>query len=305
MQSVRSVRQDTAALANYLLADKKDVQSVSFLNRARPHSPSLAPSTEGEAQLGEAGLGRLADTIPEAAEPSWSEETEEHDYADGHSILGKMLQQRRPHQDMRSPGLKDDRTPENVVAREETSVRDVTEDDLDDDTDEHPEMAPLLSCSWSRETRTTYGTANESVHYHDLEQQKRRKRKPWLGSWIKVDTPAKNHAHRAARAMGTLRTVDRGTLWRNVVVAPAACLPSAIVGVLLNILDALSYGALRPRRKWTSRAMLTEIRNDSVPAWKSHFRKSRIRGHLHLLRQHHYRAVDLQLWKCVQGWHGL
>jgi SulP family sulfate permease len=35
---------------------------------------------------------------------------------------------------------------------------------------------------------------------------------------------------------------DRHALWEAVFVAPVACLPAVVVGLLLNILDALSYG---------------------------------------------------------------
>jgi SulP family sulfate permease len=35
---------------------------------------------------------------------------------------------------------------------------------------------------------------------------------------------------------------DRRALWNNVVVTPTSCLPAVAVGLLLNILDALSYG---------------------------------------------------------------
>ncbi|KAH6650884.1 sulfate transporter family-domain-containing protein [Chaetomium tenue] len=37
---------------------------------------------------------------------------------------------------------------------------------------------------------------------------------------------------------------DRNALWDNVVVAPVACFPAVVVGLLLNILDALSYGMI-------------------------------------------------------------
>lgn len=35
---------------------------------------------------------------------------------------------------------------------------------------------------------------------------------------------------------------NRKTIWENVVMDPLRCLPAVIVGLLLNILDALSYG---------------------------------------------------------------
>ena len=35
---------------------------------------------------------------------------------------------------------------------------------------------------------------------------------------------------------------DRELIWRSMVIAPVSCLPAVCVGLLLNILDALSYG---------------------------------------------------------------
>jgi SulP family sulfate permease len=35
---------------------------------------------------------------------------------------------------------------------------------------------------------------------------------------------------------------DRKAIWRNAILAPISCLPAVILGLLLNILDALSYG---------------------------------------------------------------
>lgn len=50
-------------------------------------------------------------------------------------------------------------------------------------------------------------------------------------------------AHTVAIAANSYRW-DRKAMWQNVVVAPVACLPAVCVGLLLNILDALSYGKL-------------------------------------------------------------
>lgn len=44
------------------------------------------------------------------------------------------------------------------------------------------------------------------------------------------------------RSVTHLKCWDRKRLWEHAVVAPVACLPAVIVGLLLNILDALSYG---------------------------------------------------------------
>jgi SulP family sulfate permease len=48
----------------------------------------------------------------------------------------------------------------------------------------------------------------------------------------------------ARRNLSDPRTWDRRTIWRNGVVYPVSLLPAVLLGLLLNILDALSYGMI-------------------------------------------------------------
>ena len=54
----------------------------------------------------------------------------------------------------------------------------------------------------------------------------------------------KDKIKRTYRSVTRAKCWNRRRLWQNVVVAPVACLPAVIVGLLLNILDALSYGMI-------------------------------------------------------------
>lgn len=48
----------------------------------------------------------------------------------------------------------------------------------------------------------------------------------------------------ALRALVNPKTWDRKAIFQHAVVEPAACLPAVILGLLLNVLDALSYGMI-------------------------------------------------------------
>lgn len=43
------------------------------------------------------------------------------------------------------------------------------------------------------------------------------------------------------------KTWDKKAIWDKAIISPLHCLPAVIVGLLLNILDALSYGELPTR----------------------------------------------------------
>lgn len=110
------------------------------------------------------------------------------------------------------------------------------------DTPEADEISPLLAAR-SRESRGgSYGAGEENGQGVDLEGLKGLPRRKWLGR--KVDSVRET----GSRVASTIHLIsnpkrwDRHALWDNVVVAPVACFPAVVVGLLLNILDALSYG---------------------------------------------------------------
>ncbi|EAQ93413.1 hypothetical protein CHGG_01648 [Chaetomium globosum CBS 148.51] len=89
------------------------------------------------------------------------------------------------------------------------------------DASEVDETSPLLAVS-----------SQEDAQCVDLESQKGVARRESFGSRMaSILSLVSNPKH-----------WDRNALWDNVVVAPVACFPAVVVGLLLNILDALSYG---------------------------------------------------------------
>lgn len=85
---------------------------------------------------------------------------------------------------------------------------------------------------------------------YDLEGQKNTVRRRIMGifgrrqdgSTRSPTVAAKAKIKKTYRSVTHIKWWDRRRLWENLVVAPIACLPAVIVGLLLNILDALSYG---------------------------------------------------------------
>ncbi|CAP60134.1 uncharacterized protein PODANS_1_4500 [Podospora anserina S mat+] len=94
---------------------------------------------------------------------------------------------------------------------------------------EEDETSPLM-VSRSRESRRSYGISNGRNGSVDLESQKGPSRTGWLHRTI---DSVKGGRGKVARGF---KSWDRHALWKNVVVAPVACLPAVVVGLLLNIL---------------------------------------------------------------------
>jgi sulfate permease, SulP family len=121
---------------------------------------------------------------------------------------------------------------------------------VDDAAEDVPETAPLLSIT-SHQSWQIYGTQNGRTRGHvDLEGQKRphTHSKSWTARTVNSVRQKKAKALEMFRTVRDPKCWDRRVIWQNVAVAPVACLPAVVVGLLLNILDALSYG------KWCGEA---------------------------------------------------
>lgn len=106
---------------------------------------------------------------------------------------------------------------------------------------EASETSPLLATR-SRESQRGYGAGHEDARATDLEGQKPVSRRTWLGRTAERVRGVEGRASSIVSIVSHPSRWDPRALWDAVVVAPVVCLPAVIVGVLLNILDALSYG---------------------------------------------------------------
>ncbi|KAK0657214.1 sulfate transporter family-domain-containing protein [Cercophora newfieldiana] len=256
VQSARSVREDTAELASYFLSDKKEGRSPSFLSRTRPSLSQSRPDQavfSDEAELPEAS--RSSETIEEVSEPS-SPETVIEDPLEGPSMLANMLKRSPPDRKFLPPPKADQIREEHVLddseddheelGRSQPGVREGQAPAAGDNVEDLPETTPLLSIT-SRQSWQSYGTQNGRSQGHvDLEGQKRSHKESM--SWAARTVGSVRQ--KGTQAVNMLRIVcdpkcwNRRAIWQNVVVTPVACLPAVIVGLLLNILDALSYGMI-------------------------------------------------------------
>ncbi|KEY71033.1 hypothetical protein S7711_00857 [Stachybotrys chartarum IBT 7711] len=238
LQNARSVREDTAELASYLLHDGSSQCSPSFLRRSRPSIRDL-PGSEGDRQPADIARG-ASDAIPELITQSPLDTQQDHhdhhvhqnqDELDGPSILSNLLR--------RSP-------PESINHDTSSTADGPTQEPMtfagsDPATREGSgkggatENTPLLRVA-------PYGRNEQGGR--DLEGQKFqpastlfgviRKRGRRLREWISHDFAA----------VASPRRWHAKSIIEKAVMAPAACLPAVAVGLLLNILDALSYGMI-------------------------------------------------------------
>ena len=103
------------------------------------------------------------------------------------------------------------------------------------------ERSPLLGRSSSNGQHNGPGLEGESPATHDKRSggllSRGRQLKSRVGQFVNIAVKPKNW--------------DRKAIWDTTVVAPVSCLPAVCVGLLLNILDALSYGESRGTKSYT------------------------------------------------------
>ncbi|KAM7224326.1 cyclic nucleotide-binding domain containing protein [Rhypophila decipiens] len=257
VQSVRTVREDTAELATYFLSAKKDGESPAFLSRPRSLSTQTRqdrPLQELDVEAPDGSASKGPEPIEEVSEPPSPEPIDIGEPSEGPSMLATMLR-RSPPEGGRILSLKQDQV-------HEENFLDSGESDGDDEDGDYPhrhrpslkqrdpsdgpnEFAPLIPAV-SRESGG-YGTntnGSGSPWDPDLESQKGTIPTPWKTQVVESVRQKRGQLSRIAQRVRDPKLWDRQNLWENLVVAPVVCLPAVVVGLLLNILDALSYGMI-------------------------------------------------------------
>ncbi len=298
-QLARNVREDTAELASYALSDK-DKRSSSFL----AHRPSFSSYLEPEIVASQDGIDyfreshdSVAGTIEEVSEPSSPETIIGSSTAAGPSMLSSMLRQCPPQlpplpfngQAGGNDDLQDaDQQTSSLFTPETPSHDDDPPSSNSRMTIGASETTPLLKPNPSQP-----GSPSTSSEFGDIESHKPQARS-FLNRYIlPFGDQGGGKLHRFARTMKP-KTWDRKVIWQHVVVEPARCLPSVIVGLLLNILDALSYGKYTTYQlaAFSSRWIYYQYRHDLVPTRKPNLLKAWSSGYINILRQHNHCPVD-------------
>lgn len=257
IEYARSVREDTAELASYFLSDKASRQSPRSFTRPRSQSSPFKsgsspkwPSSDDENDAATIHAGKSSDTIVEVSEPPSPEEDELDDehQDDGPSVISNMLRRSPPesYQDRHEPqdplhhGL--GQSPR--IGGRPGSRRDGSnmlwapnEDIIPDEATEDTPLLKAKSNASSRRSHLGHINGDADPGEVDVESQKRLGPRKWL-------TGGANHVHSLIKSAARPKEWDGKALLETVVLDPVKALPAVFVGLILNILDALSYGMI-------------------------------------------------------------
>ncbi|KAL6873155.1 sulfate permease [Trichoderma novae-zelandiae] len=238
-QNARSVREDTAELARYLLADGSVQRRPSFLQRSRPSLNEVFGPEVGDADSTEGSIRPSSGTILEVTEPPSPEDGEPLDHAggeDGPSALANLLKNSSPPSSLsEQPRIPPPRLENLEAAQSQSSHIDETQQRPESSETEASEYTPLLA-------RPDLGSGTSSSI--DIEGQKASARKLWLHGVVEQGRKAERRLIQFAKVASCPGSWNRKAIWETAVVEPVSCLPAVAVGLLLNILDALSYGMI-------------------------------------------------------------
>lgn len=227
-----------------------------FLRRARSASQASRNGGPPDAAIAAAAVARPpSETIAEVSEPPSPDETALLPAVEGPSMLTTMLRRSPPDggyfyapkegghgegEGLVAAAEGDDEEGQSPLTRASTAEsrpllapRDTTD-----------EVSPLLGAGSRDNQPRGYGVVEgNGRRLLDLEGQKYPVGRKTLfgevgGSLRRTGACMTGFV----QLVGNPKRWDGRALWRNAVVAPVACLPAVVVGLLFNILDALSYG---------------------------------------------------------------
>ena len=137
--------------------------------------------------------------------------------------------------------------------------------------------------------RTAYGSIK------DLEGQQVARSEP-KNRVIAVLQRSKEHTARVVRVASNPKSWDRRKMLEYGVRQPASFVPPVILGLLLNVLDALSYGDSQVLESLSEQLLIAD-RDDLIPSRQYYVHGSWAGGNLHVLCQLHCFAADLFPWR--------
>ncbi|KHN99887.1 sulfate transporter family protein [Metarhizium album ARSEF 1941] len=236
-QNARTVREDTAELASYLLSDGTTPRIPSFLQRSKVSAQDLLSPAQDAHKRAEDEATASA-TILEVSEPTSPEERSADAAAvttiedTGPSVLSNLLKRLPSRSAAVDAPNSTEQPPVEPRQRWKPSQEEQDQPRPSEQTPIATEQTPLLG-----------HVSDESDDIGDLEGQKDKSRR-WYAGFVEKRQKIEGHVSHAVKVAVNPRRWDRKALWHNMVVEPASCVPAVTVGLLLNILDALSYGMI-------------------------------------------------------------
>jgi SulP family sulfate permease len=249
-QYARSVREDTAELASYALSDMTSVHNSSPPPHHRSSAQSQLESYFAQGSDFDSTSNLESDQlstsiIQEVSEPaSLRDEPILHSSkTSGASALAdlfKRTKSREPSPDVAEQGVPDAGKRASQVSNEPTADTEEREHEVYShrtsvNATERSPLLPNLPTPESRDFTPLQGR-------RDLEGQETVIVKPSSSTIRKIVLWPREKGLGLAKTLTNPKKWDRAAIWRSAVVAPLSCLPAVALGLLLNILDALSYG---------------------------------------------------------------
>jgi SulP family sulfate permease len=235
------VREDTAELASYLLSDGATPRRPSFLQRNRaPVQDIFAQSSDGHQRTEDEAAA--SGTIIEVSEPVSPEEGDADTAAEelGPSVLSNLLKRSPPQSVVPDAPISAELRPHESEGRPPPR-QDVEEDRV------RPQLSEQTTAAAATEHTPLLGhVSDDSDNTGDIEGQKNMDQsRKWYRGFVENGQKLEGHVASVVKVAVNPHRWDREALWHNLVVEPVSCLPAVAVGLLLNILDALSYGKMR------------------------------------------------------------
>ncbi|KAL5359583.1 sulfate transporter family-domain-containing protein [Aspergillus floccosus] len=217
--SSNGLREQSAELASFALS----------LNGSSPQERNTLPPSLDIFQQPE--NMNLASSPAETIVPGRRDSEYRQTPATGSSVLTEMIRNPAEFQDHTTP-RRASTTDRNGTSRPRASSTSSTTDEVaeDDDTTEHTSLIPRTSPT---KPIHSYGSIE------DVESQ-RPMRKPDGG----VLREALSNFSSCCRVLSSPKSWSGSAVWNRGVVYPVSLLPAVFLGLLLNILDALSYGMI-------------------------------------------------------------
>jgi sulfate permease, SulP family len=248
-QYARSVREDTAELASYALSEGASAPTGSPPTHQRSAQAQLesyfTQASESDSASNRESERLSSDIIQEVSEPvsPEGEASSKSWKPSGTSALADMfrgtsLGSSPPGAERRSYGDSDDG---NSHSRDGADV-DVEPGPLVINPSRPRVHATERTSLISKVPTFESHSPSWMPRQQDPEdQQDLRMTSPW-SNMRKIVLWPREKVFVVARTVTNPKRWDRKAIWRNAVLAPISCLPAVILGLLLNILDALSYG---------------------------------------------------------------
>ncbi|KAL8633576.1 hypothetical protein Q9189_000729 [Teloschistes chrysophthalmus] len=238
--TAREVREDTAELASWALSDKN-----SFSSGHSPAKNSLFPSVSSKDSKSDAKISKQAssdqrlsrdsprpDAIPEASEPASPSSAPSFRRSQRPSALSQMFKDSPPVDDAGSGTDDGDQSLDSSGLEPATVEGGII-------SQPNEQTALLLK-------KQVHGNSDCNMYGNDndLESQKRSHDNRGYWKHNKVLQTVTDCSIRTTARVRRPKTWDNKSIWQKGLLIPASFVPPVILGLLLNILDALSYGMI-------------------------------------------------------------